>query len=223
MNTLKSFLSLILLLASGCASTATSNRTLELQSAFLSLKKKHPVAVSSTRNDYLATVAHRLSDSLPEDARKLVPEIIIVKTKEPLAVAGPTGEILLSTRFLNTIQTESELLFVLSHELAHSALNHAQEAAYLSPEAELEFRHKAELEADAYAVSVMVVAGYDPRHATNALAFVYRLQGIEPDVNTHPEFAERVYAIQSAITDSGWIPPGIATSRSFKIFKQQLS
>ena len=224
MRLIKSYLFFFILPAFmlACSPKQKMASTLELQSAFLNLKQRYPIIATSSSNHYLSLVSKRLGDSLPKDNKRLAPEIIIVRTKTPLAVAGPTGEILLSTKFLKTLGTESELMFVLSHELAHSALKHARQSTRTSAAEEQEFRHQAELEADAYAVSVMVVAGYDPRHATKALAFVYRLQGIEPDIETHPEFAERVYAIESAITETGWIPPGIATSRSFKKFQKSI-
>lgn len=208
-------------ISAGCTQSGKTS-DLALQSAFLSLKRQHQILVSSHSNQYLSLIAERLSDSLPTRTKRLTPEIYIVYSHDPIAVAGPAGGILLSTRFLQTIDTEAQLIFVLSHELAHSVLEHSKQPMPVTVEKQAGFRHQAELEADAFAVAVMVVAGYDPRHATQALAFVYRLQGIEPDISTHPDFADRVYAIHSAITESNWLPPGIESSRSFNEFKNEL-
>lgn len=209
---------LFFLNCAGCTQSTTTS-DLALQSAFLNLKQQHQVLASSHSSHYLSQIAERLSDAVPARTKRLLPEVYIVRSQEPIAVAGPDGEILLSTRFLNSIDTEAQLIFVLSHELAHSVLEHSKQPVADTVARQARFRHQAELEADSFAVSVMVVAGYDPRHATQALAFVYRLQGIEPDINTHPDFADRVYAIHSAITESNWLPPGIESSRSFNEFK----
>lgn len=214
---------LILLSISGCSTGSQKASTLAAQSAFLQLKQQYPVAADSNSDQYLAQVSNRLENALPRSASHLTPTIFLVRAGKPLAVAGPSGEILISTGFLTAIDSEAQLIFVLAHELAHSVLKHSNRAGDVaSPVAAARFRQEAELEADAEAIRIMITAGYDPGQATRALAFVYMLQGVEGDLQTHPEFRERVFAIQSAITESSWIPSGIETSRSFNQFRQRI-
>jgi len=131
----------------------------------------------------------------------------VIKSEGINAFAMPGGFVLLSSGLLSTLETEDELAFVLSHELAHVARKHhyqivqrqrlADQAAkgLLSVTDDLEtgklaqasgqiyargLDKFAEFEADRMGVEFMTRAGYDPAAALNVLEKLQRLKGDDP-------------------------------------------
>lgn len=211
------FLALGLFLS--CSPQQHGEGTLQARAQFQALKNELRLVTSSENSVFLKNASTTLQRTLPVSYKHIHPSILIVASGQGIAVTSPDAEILLSTTFLSAISTEAEFLFVVAHELAHTLLKHTARAQDQN-QAELSaFQQQAELEADRFAVQLLIRAGYDPREASRALALAYRLRGVTPDTSSHPEFAERVFAIESVIVHSQWQPPGIRNSRRFSKFK----
>ena len=168
---------------------------------------------------YLGYILRRLVDGA--SAFSVMPNNISVRlldTLEPLAYAGSNGQILVSKGLVLKLYSESELAFVLSHELAHLKRGHStSKLDSLSSEE----RAQLELEADNLGVGILASAGYDPRDAVSALQHSYYAEAFT--IQSYPELRKRLRAIQGSIADSGWKPPGTRNRRDFVKFKQQLA
>lgn len=74
--------------------------------------------------DYLYTVLNKVHAGSLKDKRPGNIYIKILKRIEPQAFCLPNGCIVISTGLLSTIQSEDELISLLSHEVAHFVLDH---------------------------------------------------------------------------------------------------
>jgi predicted Zn-dependent protease len=74
--------------------------------------------------DYLYTILNKIHSGILKDDRPGNLYIKILKDIEPNAYALPNGCIIISTGLLSTIQSEDELVGILSHEVAHFVLDH---------------------------------------------------------------------------------------------------
>lgn len=121
----------------------------------------------------------------------------------------PGGKIVISTGFLDCMQYEAELAFVLAHEMGHVLGQHAERELALAgtPEGERGAqarRLRCELEADREGLLLMARAGYDPRVG---LRFWQRFTSTPEAVlqqqlaGTHPSHEERMRALQSALPE----------------------
>jgi predicted Zn-dependent protease len=131
----------------------------------------------------------------------------VIKSEGINAFAMPGGFILLSSGLLTILETEDELAFVLSHEVAHVAQKHhyqvvrrqrlADQAAKglesITNDVETSNLAQAsgqiyargldkfaEFEADRLGVELMTRAGYDPAAALDVLEKLQRLKGDDP-------------------------------------------
>lgn len=128
----------------------------------------------------------------------------------PQAATLPGGKIVISTGFLDCMQYEAELAFVLAHEMGHVLGQHAERELALAgtPEGERGAqarRLRCELEADREGLLLMARAGYDPRVG---LRFWQRFTSTPEAVlqqqlaGTHPSHEERMRALQSALPEA---------------------
>lgn len=74
--------------------------------------------------DYLYVLANKIHEGILQDKRPGNIFLKIIKDTEPNAFTLPNGCIIISTGLLSTIQSEDELLGILSHEVAHFVLDH---------------------------------------------------------------------------------------------------
>lgn len=74
--------------------------------------------------DYLYTLINKIHFGILKDKRPGNIFIKIIKDQEPNAFALPNGCLIISTGLLSTIQSEDELVGVLTHEVAHFVLDH---------------------------------------------------------------------------------------------------
>lgn len=125
--------------------------------------------------------------------KKLNYQVYIVNDPEFNAYALVGGIVIINTGLLNIIENESELAFVLAHELGHQDLQHcAQQVQYstlasnIEPELSdlvqlayslyyLPFSKQDEYAADKYGINLMKKAGY---HKQGAIQFFQRLKKI---------------------------------------------
>ena len=179
---------------------------------------------------YLDEVARRLREAAARtaEARGIdALQIQILATRMPIAVSPGGGFILLSRGLLESLVSEAELAFVLSHELGHEQLGHlAMLAGQHADSAELQ---RYELAADHYGAGLMALAGYDPRAAAAGLIHSYR--ALARTLNApleaatapaYPALDQRVAALQDYVAASGWQPPGIVDRRDFRVFQLRL-
>ncbi len=74
--------------------------------------------------DYLYVLVNKIHEGILRDKRPGNLFIKIIKDPEPNAFTLPNGCIFISTGLLSTIQSEDELLGILTHEVAHFVLDH---------------------------------------------------------------------------------------------------
>jgi predicted Zn-dependent protease len=74
--------------------------------------------------DYLYTLVNKIHDGILKDKRPGNLFLKILKDPEPNAFTLPNGCIIISTGLLSTIQSEDELVGILTHEIAHFVLDH---------------------------------------------------------------------------------------------------
>jgi len=159
----------------------------------------------------------------------------ILDTDEVNAFACPGGYIMLTKGVLKQMQNESELAFVLAHEISHVALQHSGRfqqtsgiVSFISSflgggtvvsvavrrstgelEAQLlEKGRQKEFEFDADKAGVVLAAnlGYDPSSSINYLKRVSEASGNQILIRTHPSFAERIVSINQFILAQGYSP-----------------
>lgn len=128
----------------------------------------------------------------------------------PHAETLPGGRIVITSGFLDCMQYEAELAFVLAHEMGHVLGRHAEKELELAgtPEGERGAqarRLRCELEADREGLLLMARAGYDPRAG---LRFWQRFNSTPEAVlqqqlaGTHPSHEERMRALQAALPEA---------------------
>lgn len=139
-------------------------------------------------------------------------EIMIDEEARPQAFARPaekptlSGRIVLSTGLLAMLENESELAFVVAHELAHLEHDHFSPqlpVAMLTSRqlAQIALTHQRwELQADADAVALLRTAGFDPKAAVSLLG---RLEQAEANssqsfVRHHPAMHERIAKLRES-------------------------
>lgn len=74
---------------------------------------------------YLYQLVYRIYPTSINDGRPGTLNINILKNTEPNAFIFPNGTLIISTGLLSTIDSEEELIAVLSHEIAHFVLDHS--------------------------------------------------------------------------------------------------
>ena len=142
-------------------------------------------------------------------------DITLLDTNEALAYSPGPGHIVLSKGMFRRLKSEAELAFVVAHELAHHVLGH--HAAIHSPSESVpdSVRAALEEEADAFAVALLAVSGYDPRFASSALVNAYGKVTPEGASLGYPELYTRQSKIEEEINRAKWRPPGTGNRREF--------
>lgn len=129
--------------------------------------------------------------------------IIIVDAPAPNATAGPNNEITITLGLIALLTDESELAWVLAHEIAHLEIGHPALLADMTRAPDRDgygrraaLRRRFETEADARGVALMRAAGYDLAGARRVTLLLGA--GTEgSDLSAHPGAQERVAALTS--------------------------
>lgn len=127
---------LLPLLAAGCATTPTGRRQLKLMSpqkmqqmgdkAYADMKKETPEVENEAIRDYVRCVCTAVTSSLPEPRRTKEWEITVFRKDDAInAFALPGGNIGVYTGLLDVAESPDQLAAVVSHEVAHVRLEHA--------------------------------------------------------------------------------------------------
>lgn len=126
----------VLLVASGCATTPTGRRQLKLVSpnqmsrmgeeAYGRIKKKTPVAKDQALQGYVQCVAGSVTRVLPPSHRSSEWDVTVFKQDDSInAFALPGGNIGIYTGLLEVTENQHQLAAVVSHEIAHVLAEHA--------------------------------------------------------------------------------------------------
>lgn len=172
---------------------------------------------------YFRELTSTLARAIPErEHPRCVFSVRMIDRPEPIAISTGGGFILLSRGLVRSLSSESELAFVISHEMAHQVLGHLSDENGTIDESSVEEHHAFELSADRYAVSLVALSGYDPRNATSSVLHVAGVRALDDDNSTHPSLQTRLSSLEQALIDSKWAPPGIVDTRSFRKLKSIL-
>ena len=125
-----------MLLGTGCATTPTGKRQLKLMSpnkmeqmgnqAYDKIKKKTPEVKDKRITDYVDCVCKTVISALPPPHRTDQWEITVFRKDKMInAFALPGGNIGIYTGLLDVAETPAQLAAVISHEIAHVRLEHA--------------------------------------------------------------------------------------------------
>lgn len=188
--------------------------------------------------NYLAEVGGRLVKVC--DRKDLEYRFTVVESDQINAFAAPGGFVYFYTGLLRKMDNEAELAAVMAHEISHVVARHGakrlQAALGASLAYELVFGESSsqtlqaavgvgmnllfagysrenEREADDYAVTYMIRAGYDPT-AMEAMFDILAASGTELNafeklVGSHPETQERIRNTKAAVARQKPLPPGL--------------
>lgn len=149
--------------------------------------------------------------------------IRILSTNQPAAFSPGAKVILLSRGLIRLLNSESQVAFVIAHELSHYHLGHVEEAAEIGSEQSSTWRKDLEIAADQKALFLLAQGGYETTEAVAALQTVYRnIQGSNERA-MYPSLVERITAISQQIASARRaIGPGTINRRDFIRCRQSL-
>jgi len=127
---------LLALLAAGCATTPTGRRQLKLiapermqrmgNQAYREIKKETPEVEDKATRDYVRCVCEAVTSALPRNGKTQDWRITVFRKGDMInAFALPGGNIGIYTGLLEVAETPAQLATVVSHEIAHVRLEHA--------------------------------------------------------------------------------------------------
>ena len=89
-----------------------------------SLRRNNLIFYDSYLESYLYSIAYKIYPEKLSDGRPGIVSIIIVKDIVPNAFMASNGTMFVTTGLLSTINSESELIAILAHEISHFVLDH---------------------------------------------------------------------------------------------------
>jgi Zn-dependent protease with chaperone function len=167
--------------------------------------------LSNTVTRYVDSVAAKLL--LGEPKLQLEIKIFLTRFTESNAFCFPDGSIFINVGLVASMQNETELAFILAHEIGHYAEQHnvkdvkrlaqieKEEFGFSSRRSTayrtLKFSRESEFDADAWAVQLLAQAGYDATQASPALA---RLKSQSPadSVDLKASFGNETFTMDTA-------------------------
>ena len=104
-------------------------------------------------------------------------QLYMLNIEQPNAFSVGSGVVVISRGLLVKLESEAQLAYVISHEMAHQILGHTSEAILESKEQNISpafhFSLSEEMAADELGLEIMKQAKYDPRHALAAFTIAY--------------------------------------------------
>jgi predicted Zn-dependent protease len=198
-----------------CSTNNQKFSLLESQSEINQIKSNYETLNNAYVSQYLNLILSKISRNTSINE---IPEVTILKSNELIALSSQTNEIILSAKLIKKINSESQLAFILAHELAH-IISGDNSQIWADPIDAYSKSKKEELQADQKALEYIIQAGYDPRQALMALAQIYSSDSVDTDNESHPELADRLFTLQKIIMTSEWSPAPFYSEREFKKFK----
>ncbi|MCB0319044.1 MAG: M48 family metallopeptidase, partial [Bdellovibrionales bacterium] len=150
-------ISLILLLTLHCS--CSLNRKIVVNSQDFSIQNSrglfanYSADFSFESQEYLKDLLYKLWLSIPEPSTNNY-HLLVLSSQDPLALSLGAGYLVISKELISELKTEGQLFFVIAHEIAHFELKHEKldDSKY----------SEVELEADNYAMEMLIAAGYNP-------------------------------------------------------------
>jgi len=135
--------------------------------------------------------------SMIAEASNVDVRIVITKESKADAFIYPDGTIVLTEGIINLAGNDSEIAFVIAHEVGHITMGHyRQEIVYsILDDLSLSERAKEEVEADLHGAVFMQTAGYDPASAVSLL-----IKMIETRSDVSAYFSERIDTLNRFIS-----------------------
>ncbi|MES2679186.1 MAG: M48 family metallopeptidase [Bacteroidota bacterium] len=162
---------------------------------------------------YIDSIKDRLL--APEPKLKAEIKIFLTRYTNANAFCFPDGSIFMNSGLLAVVDNESELAFIIAHEMAHYAEQHNikdLKKLFLIREKELNYQNKnsdtyrslrfsreSEFDADAWALQLMAQAGYDVKMAGSAL-----LKLKEKPTGTELDYV-KIFSTSELKIDTSWI------------------
>jgi Zn-dependent protease with chaperone function len=140
------------------------------------------VYLPNTLTNYLDSVTAALLEYEPSNKQAI--HVYLTRYSSSNAFSLADGSIFLNIGLFNQLANESELAFVIAHEMAHYVFQHnikdflkasaiqqkeTYSAGLTDQFRKLRFSRESEQEADSYALSLINTAGFDPNMAESAL------------------------------------------------------
>lgn len=228
----------LLLLFSSCASGMTTQEKEAIQnelqvgrSLAARLAKKYGIVRDEKVTKYLLFVGRSIATRSSRSELNL--QVGILATDEVNAFACPGGYVLVTRGLLLQLQDESELAFVLAHEISHIAYQHSGEfqrgtgfvnfvSALFSGggnvvnsvvrqstgELEAQLLEKGrqrvfELDADKAGMLLTSSLGYNPLSGTAYLRRMAALTGNDTFIKTHPAISDRITSMEQFAVQQG--------------------
>jgi Zn-dependent protease with chaperone function len=164
----------------------------ERADTILELKKSLPIV----EDNYLLTnLRIRIHPALSIFQRTDI-NIIVYKDMRPVAYIVDNVILLFSTGLLELVETDAEILSIVSHELAHPYFSVDMREAYNSGDVQkLKF---IELSCDAFAVAALIRLGEDPQALTRVMEKLLNNSTMieTEEVDTHPALIDRIILIK---------------------------
>ncbi|MBI3815195.1 MAG: M48 family metalloprotease [Nitrospinae bacterium] len=131
------------------------------------------------------------------EASKIDVRVIITKEGKADACVYPDGTIVLTEGLINLAANDSEIAFVIAHEVGHITMGHYRQEIVYSMLDDLSFpeRAKEEVEADLHGAVFMQMAGYDPASAVSLL-----IKMLETRSDASAYFSERIDTLNHFIS-----------------------
>ncbi len=166
---------------------------------------------------YIATIVARLQANNPQIKGNF--KIYLTRSVEPNAVCLADGSIFVNVGLLSVLENESELAFVLAHEIAHYLKQHSAKdfkriatvSAYETRNnlqyhnifRKLKLSRESEFDADGLAIQHIMQSDFDARQATAALT---RLDPKEPgNTQTRPLNFDKYFKTANFAYDTAWV------------------
>ena len=146
-----------------------------------------------------------------------------VACSEPLAFSLGAGTIIFSQGLVKKLPLESQLAFVIAHEIGHEALGHLEQLSQNFPsEAPTELSRRLEQEADQFALKVLIVAGYDPRSSISTIETLMTSETADLAHGGYPSLRSRQETLAHFLNASQWQEPGIVNRRDYNKLRSEL-
>lgn len=109
------------------------------------------------------SLIHRLAGDDTTAFFGFSPKLEVIKSSEPNAFALKRGHIIVASGLLELIDTSSEYAFIVAHELGHMHLhNDLRRPSLTGRHKPMEDQIRSEIEADRYAITLLLKSGFDP-------------------------------------------------------------
>jgi len=168
--------------------------------AFLGDRTSHQIEQRSSQNwkHHTHKVLHMLSGDQPSAFLGFEPRMSIAQSPFPNAYIQPTGEITISQGILDLVQSDSELAFVIAHEIGHFLLEHHLDN-FNQGQSYRDYQDR-EIQADLLAIEMMGAVGLNTKSALTLLDRIAKFGGCHQGSSLgqlYPSIQARVEAIEA--------------------------